>query len=477
MPIKQHKLTGEQGADRIPLVGGLESRSSSASKDQFIYNLMPEVQKDKNTDSTRSYLIKRPGLTLNTTVAASPGIDRGIYYWNSKLWSIYGSAVYQDTTLTGTTLNTTTGRVGFVECSGANKYLFFCDGTDGYYINTSNTITKITDAQFPTPHVKTPVYLDGYVFVAKSGTGEIYNSALEDPSKWDNELIDTEMYPDDVSALARQGGQVLAFGRMSTEFFYDQANVSTSPLGRTEGQSFQFGTCAPYGIISMDQYLIAPIQSESGGRSIVIFKGFECKPISTEYVDRILDAEGTSIVNAKGIMLKTNGHFLYILSLTSRTLVYDLEHQYWSEWSTNSSGSHAKFSCRHCADKQTGQIVLQHSDGKTYFLDPTVYTDNGTSILCEGTTDKFDQNTMSRKFGHGVYWVADDPGSATTLSFRWSDDDYQTWSSWKTVDLHSRPYFPRMGAFRRRAFNYTCSTNVPLRLECIELVDLTTGVN
>ncbi len=479
MAIRQNKNQDEdKPSKRFPLVGSIEGRSSATTKDQRFINLYPEVSKNKETSENYMALIKRPGTSLNSTVVVAGATARGIYYWNGNLWSIWGNAVYRGTTLTATTLDTSTGKVGFVESAGANNYLFFCDGEDGYYINTSNTITKITDADFPTPHIPTPVFMDGYIFVAKSGTGDIYNCALEDPSTWNNEFINTEMFPDNIVGLSRMSNQVVAYGRMSTEFFYDAGNVSTSPLSKTDGAGFHFGACAPSAAVSTEQYMIVPTQADQGGRSVHMFKGFETKKISTEYVDKILDAEGTNIGLAAGYTVKVDGHYLYIINLTARTLVYDLETQFWTEWSTNSAGTHSKFAYNYAADNVGGKLILQHNtDGKTYLLDPALYTDAGTTILVEGVTKRFDSETMSRKFNHGLYWVADDPGSTAILSFRWSDDDYQTWSNWKTVDLHKRAFFPRAGAFRRRAFNFTYQNNLPLRLEAIEFTDMQTGMN
>jgi hypothetical protein len=286
------------------------------------------------------------------------------------------------------------------------------------------------------------------------------------------------MFPDKIVGLSRMGNQVVAYGRMSTEFFYDAGNVSTSPLSRTDGAGFHFGAWAPYAAVSTEQYMIVPTQADQGGRSVHMFKGFETKKISTEYVDKILNSLAFGGTSATAWTVKTAGHYLYILNLGTRTLVYDLETQFWTEWSSNSAGSHVAFAYPYATDALTGLLLLQHStNGKIYNLDPDFYQDAGVTILVEGVTHRFDSETMSRKFNHGLYWVADDPGSTATLSFRWTDDDYQTWSNWKTVDLHKRPFFPRAGAFRRRAFNFTYQNNLPLRLEAIEFTDMQTGMN
>ena len=105
-----------------------------------------------------------------------------------------------------------------------------------------------------------------------------------------------------------------------------------------------------------------------------------------------------------------------------------------------------------------------------YALDAAVFQDNSVAILMDIVTSKFDFETQRRKFLHKFSILSDDVAS-TTLSIRWSDNDYSSWSTPVTLALDNDPKsLHRLGEFRRRAFNITYSGNAKLRLESMDFV-------
>ncbi len=319
---------------------------------------------------------------------------------------------------------------------------------------------------FPTPHIPTPKFIDGYMLLPLADSMDIYNSDVDNIYGWgSSNFISAEMWPDNVVGLARQNNQVLAFGLYSSEFFYDAANASGSPMARNEGTAMQIGCAAPYAVYENERFLLFIGQSESGGRAVWQLEGFSPKKVSTEAIERILDEEGTSITTANGYGVRTKGHLFFVINLTSCTLVYDVEEKVWHEWSTNSSGSHVAFAYNHIADPVGGKATVLHkTDGYLYILDPDIYQDNATSILMDAYTSKYDGSTMNRKFMHNLNVVGD---LGSTYTIRWSDDDYTTWNSYFTLST-SRPFISRCGSFRRRAFHIRHTANEDARLEAIE---------
>ena len=56
------------------------------------------------------------------------------------------------------------------------------------------------------------------------------------------------------------------------------------------------------------------------------------------------------------------------------------------------------------------------------------------------------------------------------MNIRSSNDDYKTWSAYRTVNLNaSRPQIYQTGQARRRAWEFLCTENQPLRLDCAEI--------
>lgn len=328
----------------------------------------------------------------------------------------------------------------------------------------------------PFPHIPVPIFIDGYVALAKGS--DVYTCDVDTPTKWTaSNFLSAEMFPDPIVGLSRQNNQVVVLGHNSIEFFYDAANAAGSPLSRNDSTTIQMGCAAPYAIIGNEKYIFYVSQSDSGGRAAWIIDGFQPKKVSDEYIERILDAE-VDMSDCRGFGLRTKGHLFYVLNLktSGRTLVYDSDEKLWHEWSSYSAGNHSVFQCDCMADNSTGSAYLLHSsNGTLYKLDTTCYTDGTDPILLELVTNRYDMDTYHRKFMHSCKIVGDRYSTANSINLQWTNDDYQTWSNAKTISLTDDfPAFQRLGAFRRRAFRITHSSDNPLRVESLE-VEYTKG--
>ena len=459
---------------RLPLMGAYSNRGSSANKDQRFVNMFPETRKVEQLENTKIFINKRPGLTAYKDFGTGEG--RGSIYFNNKFYVIIGNTVYEDgvTPTAKITLTASTGPVGMILCNSSTigDYIFICDGTSGWIINTAGTVTAISDPDFPTPHVPAPTFIDGYVVLAKGS--DVYSCDLDTPTAWtSSNYLSAEMFPDPVVALARQNNQIVVFGHSSIEFFYDAANASGSPFSRNDSTTIQMGTGAPYCIYQNEKFCAYISQSDSGGRAVWLIDGFQPKKVSDEYIERIIDSE-VDLTDCRGFGLRTKGHMFYVINLKTigRTLVYDIDEKLWHEWSSNNAGSHAVFACDFIADNSSGAAYLLHSsNGTLYQLDPTAYDDAGTEIICDVITNRYDMDTYNRKFMSSCKIVGDSYDSANYITLSWTDDDYQTWSNNKVINLSDGfPAFQRMGAFRRRAFKLHHTSNTALRLESLEVV-------
>jgi len=336
-----------------------------------------------------------------------------------------------------------------------------------------NTVTWTNLGEFrddapPKYHEPSLAFLDGslYLILKKtdgSNSADIYNSDSDNPYSWNPiNFIVAEQFPDNLSALARQNNMLVAFGTESTEFFYDAGNTAGTPLARNTSYTLQIGIAAPNAILQNEKFCLFVAQSRSGGRAAWMLDGFVPKKISDEYIERILDAEGDALVGATGFGLRTNGHFFFVINLTSKTLVYDLEERMWHEWSG--------IALVNSTDANTGKAVVQDaSNGKLYFMDPTLGTDDGVNISMEVFTSKLDFDTMNIKAMQSLNVVSDQVGTSTTMQIRWSDDDYRTWSNWRVLNFNPRAFTTSLGSFRRRAFNLQYSGGLPARFESLEL--------
>jgi len=517
---------------RFPFVGAHNSRDYTGNKDQRYVNCYPESIKNPLNNGKRIYLVKRPGLVTQVN-PGNAATGRGIFFWNGKVYSVFGTKVYSNTTEI-LTFSTSTGTVGFVAANGTTDYLFLCDGTNGYVVSTADAVTHVNQTYsawagvtnysvgdrrrptvanslyyevtadagssaageptwpttigntvvdggitwtckgyyggFPSPHIPTPVFADGYVFLPLSGTDRIFNSDVDNPQSWNPiNYIGAEMYPDNIVALGRQNNQVTAFSENSTEYFYDAANVNTSPLARNDGAAQQIGCASANTLVSFEQQMIFVGQSELGGRCVWKIEAFKPERISLEWVDDALDQESSNISNSNAFLIRVRGHQFYVLNLTNRTVVYDVDEKMWHEWSSNNSGSHSTFQCNYSCD-YFGEALVQHATtGKIYKLDPYTYRDDGTNILVEAVSSLIDLEDNNRKTCHMFTLICDRLTASSFATLSYSDNDYQSWSAGRALDLSSRPFLLNLGMFRRRAFKITYTDNYPLRIEAIEL--------
>lgn len=208
---------------------------------------------------------------------------------------------------------------------------------------------------YPTTTSASARILNGYVFVCVGG--DIYNSDLDLPDSWNtSDFISTEIYPDDVVALAKYKNYLVAFGTNTIEFFYDAANTSGTPLARQEGILHNIG-CIGQGTVTDSEDVIYWIsQTSSGTYSIWTLEKFEAKKVSTPEIDVFLTRRinEVAILNSEYLnyyymfVTRINGSLILCIPLfktdspnptyISSILAVDFEKQAFYEWELTSEG-------------------------------------------------------------------------------------------------------------------------------------------
>lgn len=321
---------------------------------------------------------------------------------------------------------------------------------------------------FPPANIVSISYMDGYIFAGTSA-GRIYNSNVGDPTQWQpSNYISAEMYSDDLVGFARQNNMLVALGTSSTQFFYDAANATGSPLANAEQAILQFGSVANSSVVQHENYVTWIARGETGGYFIVRLDGVTSnKRISTEPIERVLNAEGSALATVRVYPIRYQGHFWFVMKLSNRTFLYDYDEDIWHEWEdTNESN----FPMMASEEISYYPIMLHATNGKIFRLDDTLYQDNGTNFTASLTTSKIDMDVAHRKFMWKFELGCDEQTSSAPITVEYSDDDYKTWSTPRTLDMqNSHLFLKRLGSFRRRAFRLKCTGNTPMRLDYIEV--------
>jgi len=190
MAFDKTPATSTYQTKQISILSEINSRAASVSTDVDYLNCYPEIIKNKTTQEQKVAIRKRKGCSALVTTPNTT--TRGVYYWEdqSKLYVAQSDdvLVYNmpagtlATTLTAVFPTTTSGDVGFTEFlydTGEIK-LVVTDGTTLSTIDSSNVVVASGDADMPA-HIPQPVFLDGYLFIVKTNTADLYNSNLNDP--------------------------------------------------------------------------------------------------------------------------------------------------------------------------------------------------------------------------------------------------------------------------------------------------------
>lgn len=459
---------------RFSFIGSPQQRNGGYTKDQRFINVYPELIQSPMTEGKKYYLKKRPGLQPLVTFPA--GTAQGIIRWNGHYYTAINGQLYKDNSLI-LVLSQTTQPVGFAAFrSDSQNSLFVCDGTKGWVIDISGTIALIVDANFPSPHLPYPIFLDGYIFLAQTSSQIIRNSTLQDPMTWPTDgFIDAEMYPDNLVALTKNQNYLVAMGTESCEFFYDNANATGSPLQRNAPAVAQIGLAAAGSVQQTEKEFIFVGNTEVGGQTVWSVDGFQPTQIASEPVREALDQEGDAIGSVTAMVIQCAGHKWYVMNLyrNFRTFVYDFEEKMWHEWMGGDGSVQFLFDYKYSTQNDQGNpVVLGDNSGIVSTMSADVWQDNGAVIYCAVITSKIDFDTNQRKTFFQMRMVGDSPNGNTDspITVSWSDDDYNTWSAGRTLEMNGyNPMISQLGRSRRRAFKFEFSQPLPLRLESFEL--------
>ena len=477
-------------------------RSSDASigRDPDIFNMY--FDRNSNENQTRDFvLVKRAGLELTsidlskTSGQQINGVfqdtNTGYIYWsnNNKVMRYNGTTVTTLGTMGGTVPDGP-GSVGFclfLKSTGV-RYLMINNGSELWYHDvTTSAMTKVTDADYPGTTSVNMVFLDGYLFVVKTNTGDIYNSDLDDPTSWTaGNYATAEINPDFSITLAKVKNYLVCFGTDGIEFFYDGANPQGSPLARNESYYKQVSLYSSVCNIGDVLYFVG--KEHNGDAKVYKLDGNNLSIVSSPWVSRYLSqtAEGinagSTIISFRYLVnFYCNGHrFLGINTGSNYIIVYDVDEGFWYTWSF--------------ANSTTGNIICGAVRGGIGFIDrqsllfiqdqsyivslkDDIYQDYGVNFTASYTSEDYTAETFNWKSCHRIGLLCDYPttSAASYAQVSWSDDDGNTWSSPRNLTVTTNnPYITQCGRFRTRNWRITYSDNYPFRMWGLSM-DLNVG--
>lgn len=454
----------------------------SSQKDAQIINAFYDRISQENKER-EVRLLKRSGLadtTYSLTKASNTDVLRGFFndvdtntfYWavNNKVYSV--SPDVGITVRTVTTLATSSGYVGFCTYLKANgtRYIIFTDGTELWvddYVSVS--CNKVTDPDLPSPHQPYPIYLNGYVFLIKNNTGDIYNSVNDDPTSWEpDEFISAEINSDYAERLFKIKNYIICLGSASIEYFWDAGNDTGSPLSRNDSPTRNLGYVT--GGAQAGDLIFFVGQDEKQNLAVYVIEGFKATRVSNSIVDRTLqtfsstqNSKGNVTLNKDGFIVSDNGHTFYVLVAGQTTWAFDVDEKLWYEWQ-GSDNTGLKIEAVWGMYNGASYLAIQNRTTIS-IMSPSLYQDFGANFRCRYTTENNSFGSLNWKICNRltVNGSQSQASGTSNLGVSWSDKDWADGGTTsRNINVFSvSPFINRLGRFRKRSFRLEYSDNYP----------------
>jgi len=460
------------------------------TKDARLINCYAELDPEDN----EYWIYKRLGLSATPIYAPGAGNGQGIYTFGgsggSTIIFVKNNYVYQNGTIVGSMGASPGGPpLAFFETVNSVPQTVVIQGPTSAWILTPSipSFAQITDVNFPSDFVPGWATLDGTLYVMDVlggiwGTLNTNNAAV-----WSGaNVIYASSKADQGVFLTTQLSYVVAMKQWTTQIFYDAGNPPPgSPLSPVPESQIPFGCLHAYTVQKLDDILFWMTSNQTISPQIIQMENLSAKIVSTPAVERILDNVLTDTGSVQGVYswsLKHGGHRFYGVTFTANniTLVYDIDQQLWYLW-TDPNGNFWPIvgmayqlpSYTIGTGPQPGLHLAQHlSNGNIYQLDGDYEFPNDAGVMfpVDIYTPNYNAGTIRRKMLNMMYFHTD-MVSGSTLQSRYTDDDFQTWTNFRTTDLSlPKPFLDSEGTFHnRRAYHFRHQSNTVFRIKSGEL--------
>lgn len=382
---------------KVPLFGeGIYSRSPVVTRQRRL-NCYLEVRPDG--DKAKIVCYGTPGLrllfnasgTLNLPMRGLIGNKTAFYGVSGNLFARYSST---GSVLASGSIGTYSGLVGMALNP---TQVLIVDGSAGYVFTPSTGVMTKVGGSFPNG-AQTCVYCNGFFICELPGTNQFFVSNLNDGTTWSGLSFGAAVQAiDGIVAVDSIGGFLILFSSGHCEF-WQNVGATQEPFQYITNSASMYGLAAPYGRAHTGDSIVflattngGSFQNTTGSYQICQIKGYSVKVVSTTDIDNILQTMASSSTiadcTAYSYMIDQHPFVQFNFPTANRSLLFDPITGFWSEVQSGITTGYAARHFGNLAGSGFGQTyIADYQNGNLYAPDPTVFTDNGSTIVRELVT-------------------------------------------------------------------------------------------
>ena len=485
---------------RIPLIGGsYASRSVISGAGGRCVNYYPEKNPPDALVPVTHY--QRPGLV---PLAQGPNAPvRGIWRAsNGNGYCVIGSNVYQINPVTwaltqlGTIAANRSNPCSFTDFGQAVGIGVLVDGSpNGWSINLgTGAFAQINDPTGTFVGADKLDYIDTFVLFNVPGTNQ-FGSTLSNELQFDSLYVAGKTnYPDLLQTLIVNRHEILLFGSLKTEIWYDAGNAQF-PFAELPGAYIEHGTVAKYSVASADISVYWLGMDLQGQGYVFRQRGYETTRISNHALEWTLSQvqeSGGTLSDAIGYTFQKAGHLFYVLQFPSADMTWVFDDAVtdpmiaWHQeaW-TDANGQLHRHRGNCCAFLNGQNVCGDWENGTIYSMNFSAYTDEVAGVVGPITCIRTFPHlggisgregapvipTDGRRVRHDRFQLDMEAGGAGTqqfpsqISLKYSDDRGNTWrgaalqSAGAQGQFDTWPLFQNLGEARDRV--YEISHSIP----------------
>lgn len=365
-------------------IGGTYLDRHPAVSFEDCINRYPEITGAPGTRARSPIVLKRtPGLDAFATAGNGP--IRALFYQDGRCFAVSGSEFYEIDAAGTATLRSTSAIASNINNAQiasngtAGNQLLVISGGSGYIYNlTTNTLTLISDADFPSNAVMGG-FIDGYFVVLAYNTRQFNFSALNDGTTWAAlDVQEKSQTSDNVRALVIDRRLIYLLGSKATEPWYNtgDANATFAPVQEV----IEHGIGSPWSAVPINNTIAWIGEDEHGAGQAWTLQGYTPVRFSTNAVESQWRAYG-SLRDAYAHGYQEEGHTFYQVTFPGKgTWVYDFATQMWHRRARLVRGTFEPHLARGHAFAFDKHLVGSRVDGTIYHQSLDYLDDDGQPI-------------------------------------------------------------------------------------------------